>query len=74
VRPPTQKRARKARGQALPLGVIGGGNERHILFEGSMPVATDSDATLDYDKDADLYLVRIGDERYENRDAVVSGG
>jgi hypothetical protein len=53
---------------------IGDGNERHILFEGGVPVATDGDATLGYDKDADLYLVRSGDERYEIPEAVVYGG
>jgi hypothetical protein len=52
---------------------LGDGKERHILFEGGAPVATDG-AALDYDKEGDLYRVRIGDERYEIPEAVVYGG
>jgi hypothetical protein len=65
---------REGPGNAGVWIAIGDGNERHILFEGGVPVATDGDATLGYDKDADLYLVRIGDERFEIPEAVVYGG
>ncbi len=65
---------REGPGNAGVWIAIGDGNERHILFEGGVPVATDGDATLGYDKDADLYLVRVGDERYEIPEAVVYGG
>ena len=50
------------------------GRERQILFEGGRPVATNIDAALSFEKEADLHLVRIGDERYEIPDAVVFGG
>lgn len=53
---------------------IGAGAERQILFEGGVPVSTNIDATLSFEKQADLFLVRIGDERFEVVEAVVSGG
>ncbi len=65
---------REGPGNAGVWIVLGDGKERQILFENGVPVATDGPATPDYDKDADLTLVRIGDERYEIPDAVVNGG
>jgi Bacterial SH3 domain len=53
---------------------LGDGRERQILFEAGAPVATDIDAALTFEKAADLFVVRIGDERYEIPGAVVSGG
>jgi Bacterial SH3 domain len=53
---------------------LGDGEERQVLFEGNAPVATNIDAALTYEKQADLFLVRIGDERYEIPEAVVNGG
>jgi hypothetical protein len=53
---------------------IGGGRERQILFEVVAPVATDIDAALSFEKEADLFRLRIGDERYEIPGAVVNGG
>lgn len=53
---------------------LGNGAERQVLFEGNAPVATNVDAALTYEKQADLFLVRIGDERYEIPEAVVNGG
>ena len=53
---------------------LGGGQERQILFEAGAPVATNIDAAVTYEKEADLFRVRIGDERYEIPEAVVNGG
>jgi hypothetical protein len=65
---------REGPGNAGVWIALGDGKERQILFEGGVPVATDGSAALGYDKDADLTLVRIGDQRYEIPDAVVYGG
>jgi hypothetical protein len=65
---------REGSGNAGVWIALGDGKERHILFEGGAPVATDIGAALGYDKEADLYLVHIGDERYEIPKAVVYGG
>ena len=53
---------------------LGYGEERQILFEGGTPVATDSPKTLRFEKMGDLFVIRVGDERFEIPDAVVSGG
>jgi hypothetical protein len=53
---------------------LGDGTERQILFERHVPVATDSGAALSFDKKADLFLIRIGEERYEIPSAVLDGG
>jgi hypothetical protein len=50
------------------------GSERNILFEGGVPVATNSDATLAYEKSGDMFTIRIGDERYQFPEALVNGG
>jgi Bacterial SH3 domain len=65
---------REGPGNAGVWIALGGGAERHILFEGGVPVAADSTATLGYDKNGDLYLVRVGDERFEIPEGVVYGG
>lgn len=66
--------ARDGPGAAGVWIALGEGAERQILFEGNAPVATNIDAALTYEKQADLFLVRIGDERYEIPEAVVNGG
>jgi len=48
--------------------------ERHFLFEGGAPVATDSAAALSFDRSGELFTVRVGSERYEIPEAVVNGG
>jgi hypothetical protein len=53
---------------------LGGGRERQILFEGGVPVATNVDAALTFDKTSDQFTIRLGDERYEFPEALVNGG
>ncbi len=53
---------------------IGGGREGQILFEAGAPVAANIDAALSFEKETNLFRIRIGDERYEIPEAVVSGG
>jgi Bacterial SH3 domain len=52
----------------------GDGTERYILFENGAPVFTDAGASPALERNGDLNLVRIGDERYEIPDAVLNGG
>jgi len=65
---------REGPGNAGLWVALGGGTERHILFEGGAPVATDSADTLGFEKAGDLFVLRVGDERYEIPEAVVNGG
>jgi hypothetical protein len=37
-------------------------------------IATNSGAALGFDKEADLFLTRIGEERYDIPSAVLDGG
>jgi len=53
---------------------LGDGSERHLLFEGGKPVTANTDAAFSFEKEADRYLVRVGDERFEIPEAVVYGG
>ena len=53
---------------------LGDGEERQILFERGTPVATDSVDTLRFEKTADRFVIRVGEERYEVSEAVVYGG
>ena len=53
---------------------LGNGTERQILFEGGAPVTTNSPEPLRFEKTGDLFLIRVGDERFEIPDAAVSGG
>jgi hypothetical protein len=55
------------------------GSVRTIVFEGARPVrfggaAPTAGAAMTVDQDRDLFTVRIGTERYEIPEAVVSGG
>lgn len=54
---------------ALPAG-----GERYVEFVAGEPVNTDPGLTMTFEKSADLFLIRIGAERYEIPDAVVFGG
>jgi hypothetical protein len=65
---------REGPGNAGVWIALGDGEERQILFEGGTPVTTDSPETLRFDKTGDLFVIRVGDERFEIPDAVVSGG
>jgi hypothetical protein len=51
-----------------------GGAARMIVFEGGIPVRSDASAPITFERSADLFLIRIGDERYEIPEAVISGG
>jgi hypothetical protein len=51
-----------------------GGAARMIIFEGGVPVRSDASAPLTFERSADLFLIRVGDERYEIPEAVISGG
>lgn len=53
---------------------LGDGVERHILFENGEPVATNSPDALNFEKAGYVFVVRIGDERYEIPEATVYGG
>jgi hypothetical protein len=65
---------REGTGNAGVWIALGDGSERQILFEGGAPVATNSAGTLNFEKTGDLFVVRVGDERYEIPEAVVNGG
>jgi hypothetical protein len=53
---------------------LGDGNERQILFEGGVPVATNVDAALSFEKSGDQFAISVGGERFEFSEAVVNGG
>jgi hypothetical protein len=53
---------------------FGDETERYILFEGGAPVTTNSADSLSFEKAGDLLLIRVGDERFEIPEAVVTGG
>jgi hypothetical protein len=65
---------REGPGNAGVWIALGDGTERHFLFEGGVPVATNVAAELTFSKEADLFLIRVGNERYEIPEAVVNGG
>ncbi len=65
---------REGSGNAGIWIALGNGEERHILFERGEPVATNTSDTVIFEKANDLFVVRIGDERYEVPEAVVYGG
>jgi hypothetical protein len=53
---------------------LGGGSERALLFEGGVPVSADSPEALSFDKDGDIFTVRVGAETYRFPEALVNGG
>ena len=53
---------------------LGEGQERQIPVQAGAPVATNVATPLTFDKKADLFFVRVGEERYEIPEAVVNGG
>jgi hypothetical protein len=50
------------------------GVERQILFEGGAPVATNSADKMSFERAGDLFLIGVGDERFEVPEAVLTGG
>jgi uncharacterized protein YraI len=65
---------REGPGNAGLWVALGDGIERHIVFEGGMPVATNLADTLSFEKAGDLLLIRVRDERFEVPESVVTGG
>jgi len=65
---------REGPGNAGVWVALGDGTERQILFEGGAPVVTNSADALSFEKTGDLFVVRVGDERFEIPEAVVNGG
>jgi 3-oxoadipate enol-lactonase len=65
-------------GDGKPVDIIGialgGGVERHLLFEAGRPVAANGPGALGHEFAGDTHIVRVGPERYEIPDAVVNGG
>lgn len=53
---------------------IGEERERAILFEGGVPVSADAPEAVSFEKVGDLFILRVGAERYEIPEAVVFGG
>lgn len=50
------------------------GKERYIAFKEGTPVTSEAGLDVTFQKNADLYVIRINDERYEIPEAVVFGG
>ena len=71
--------ARSGGGYATVVVTRPDGRKRAISFRMGIPVGADTSQADGYgefraDKEADLHLIRIGDERYEIPDAVILGG
>lgn len=70
---------RTGRGSAQVTVFWPDGGNRVIIFEKGIPASfdqsqADGDANLTYHRDADLFLIAIGAQRFEIPDAVVNGG
>jgi len=65
---------REGPGNAGLWVALGDGTERHILFEGGVPIAANPADTLSFEKADDLFLIRVGSVRFEVPEAVVTGG
>ncbi len=71
--------ARDSGGTASVAITMPDGRKRFIFFENGKPVSADlsqADGNMDfsYIKEADLYMIRAGNERYEIPEAVIYGG
>lgn len=54
---------------------IGHGQERYIEFRDGEPITSEAGLEVTYEKEQDLYLIRVGgSERYEIPEAVIYGG
>ena len=65
---------RSGAGNASVWIALGGGTERHILFENGVPVTTGPSGALRFDIVDGLYTIRVDTERYEMPEEVVNGG
>ena len=71
--------ARAGGGYATVIVTLPDGKKRAIFFRLGVPIGADTSQADGYgafraDKESDLHLIRVGDERYEIPDAVVLGG
>ena len=71
--------ARQSGGYATVVVTKPDGMKRAIFFRRGIPAGADTSQAdgygeFRYEKEGDLHLVRIGEERYEIPDAVVTGG
>ena len=65
---------RRGLGSADVVVAFPDGGQRLISFSDGEPRAADTSEPLELGREADLWFVRIGTERYEIPDAVVTGG
>lgn len=65
---------REGHGNAGVWIVLGNGTERQILFESGAPVTSDAPGVMTFEMQSDLFMIRIGEERFEIPEAVVNGG
>ncbi|MFN4203369.1 MAG: SH3 domain-containing protein [Tabrizicola sp.] len=65
---------REGPGNAGVWIALGDGQERQILFEGGVPVSTNADLPLAYEKSGDQFTISVGGERYAFPEALVMGG
>jgi len=65
---------REGPGNAGVWIALGNGEERQILFEAGVPVATNAAAAISFEKSGDEFTIVIGEERYVFPEAVVMGG
>ena len=71
--------ARAGRGTATVVVTRPGGRKRTVFFEGGKAIGADltqadGDMTFRVTKEADLFMIRAGRERYEIPEAVIFGG
>jgi hypothetical protein len=65
---------RRGLGSADVFVAFPDGGQRLISFSEGEPRAADANDALEIGRESDLWFLRIGSERYEIPDAVVTGG
>jgi hypothetical protein len=65
---------RRGPGSADVFVAFPDGGQRLISFAEGEPRAADASEALEVGRESDLWFVRVGTERYEIPDAVVTGG
>lgn len=65
---------REGLGKATVTITLPNGSQRQIMFDGGKPVRSDAAAAVTHEMSADLFLIRIGVERFEIPEAVITGG
>jgi superfamily II DNA or RNA helicase len=65
---------RRGDGAAVVEVLGSNGVTRRISFEGGVPARSDAAEELRFEKFGALFLIRIGDERFEVPEAVLTGG